>query len=70
VGKRYREDRDVREDEELHDGGGGRNETKEANGAKHGIKPGSCLVHPKIKNFSRFLITSNLTAHVWSIKYR
>ena len=28
------------------------------------------LVHPKTKNFSRFPITSNLAAHVWSIKYR
>jgi len=29
-----------------------------------------CLVHPKIKNFSRFPVTSNLTAHAWSIKYK
>ena len=31
---------------------------------------GPYLVHPKTKNFSRFLITSNLAAHALSIKYR
>jgi len=31
---------------------------------------GSCLVHPKTKKFSRFLVTSNLAAHAYSIKYR
>jgi len=30
-----------------------------------------CLVHPKTKKtFSRFPVTSSLTAHTWSIKYR
>ena len=33
-----------------------------------GLRP--CLDTPKTQNFTRFLITSNLAAHVWSIKYR
>ena len=28
-----------------------------------------CLIHPKTKNFLRFSVISNLTAHTWSIKY-
>jgi hypothetical protein len=29
-----------------------------------------CLVHSKIKKFSKFFVTSNLRVHAWSIRYK
>jgi hypothetical protein len=35
-----------------------------------GLVPRPCLDFKILQNFSRFLITSNLWTHAWSIKYR